>query len=97
MKRSNRNRFYQTHVYACALATIVCVLVIVVILLQALSLAYSKSAGADTANTMDKGRVVSSISALQKKDNSPDAVSRCAKGNTLCIPTDAADGTDIVK
>lgn len=97
MKRSSRNRFYQAHVYACALTTIVCVLVIVVILLQALSLAYSKSAGADTVNTMDKGRAVSSISVLQKKDNSPDAISRCAQGNTLCIPADAADGTNIVK
>lgn len=78
MKRSNRNRFYQAHVYACALTTIVCVLVIVIILLQVLSLAHSKSADADTANTMDKGSVVSSISVLQKKDNSPDAISRSA-------------------
>lgn len=97
MKRSSRNRFYQTHVYACALATIVCVLVIVIILVQALSLTHSKSSGADTVNTMDEGRNVSSISVLQKKDNSPDAISRCAQGNTLCIPVDAADGADIVK
>ena len=97
MKRSRRNRFYQAHVYACALTTIVCVLVIVIILLQALSLAHSKSAGADTANAMDKDRSVSAISVLQKKDNSPDAISRCAQGNTLYIPVDAADGTDIVK
>ena len=97
MKRSSKNRFYQAHAYACALVTIVCSLVIVIILLQALSLAYSKIAEVNTANTMDKNRDVSSISVLHKKDKRPDAISRCAQGNTLYIPVDAADGTDIVK